>query len=318
MQHRMIDQAQLQTDVPVSSAGSDDEQISTGRGIQERLSCRALNHVAAHRHVRIPLLGAAQGVGEHLGRRATAPRLGLAEREVHGRTAALPVLDSDNDAPEPSVPVLHPAAHDDDRAVGTGRHGQADRAEEQPGETSEPSGPEYQSEGVASLADQPGRRVLGQHLTRQPYRRSIPESGAAGGVVVGLKLHSPCDNLLEFAFTTAAARGVPLRAVHGRAIPIHAYTPWGVDHTVTQEIIQDAQKHLSQALHPWCEKFPGVAVTDDIRLESPARVVVAAAERAELLIVGRRIHHAPAPRLGSVAQAAVHHARRPVAVIPHE
>ncbi|MDW4911345.1 universal stress protein [Streptomyces sp. ADMS] len=147
---------------------------------------------------------------------------------------------------------------------------------------------------------------------------STPESGAAGGVVVGLKLHGPCDDLLEFAFTTAAARGVPLRAVHGRAIPIHAYAPWGVDHTVTQEIIQDAQKHLRQTLRPWCEKFPGVAVTDDIRLESPARVVVAAAERAELLIVGRRSHHAPAPRLGSVAQAAVHHARCPVAVIPHE
>ncbi|MEV3912899.1 universal stress protein [Streptomyces canus] len=147
---------------------------------------------------------------------------------------------------------------------------------------------------------------------------STPESGAAGGVVVGLKMHGPCNDLLEFAFTTAAARGVPLRAVHGRAIPIHAYAPWGVDHTVTQEIIQDAQKHLSQALRPWREKFPGVAVTDDIRLESPARVVVAAAERAELLIVGRRIHHAPAPRLGSVAQAAVHHARCPVAVIPHE
>ncbi|WP_405522533.1 universal stress protein [Streptomyces canus] len=147
---------------------------------------------------------------------------------------------------------------------------------------------------------------------------STPGSGAAGGVVVGLNLHGPCDDLLAFAFTTAAARGVPLRAVHGRAVPIHAYAPWGLDHTVAQEIVRDAQKHLSQALRPWCEKFPGVAVTDDIRLESPARVVVAAAERAELLIVGRRSHHAPAPHLGSVAQAAVHHARCPVAVIPQE
>ena len=147
---------------------------------------------------------------------------------------------------------------------------------------------------------------------------SAPESGAAGGVVVGLKLHGPCDDLLEFAFTTAAARGVPLRAVHGRGIPIHAYAPWGLDHTVTQEIIQDAQKHLSQALRPWREKFPGVAVTDTIRLESPARVVVAAAEGAGLLIVGRRDHPALAPRLGPVSQAAVHHARCPVAVIPHD
>ncbi|MFJ4205691.1 universal stress protein [Streptomyces sviceus] len=168
---------------------------------------------------------------------------------------------------------------------------------------------------VVSSAERPVVLVRADKRAEGP---STPEPGAAGGVVVGLKLHGPCDDLLGFAFTTAAARGVPLRAVHGRAIPIHAYAPWGLDHTVTQEIIQDAQKQLSQALRPWREKFPGVAVTDDIRLESPARVVVAAAERAELLIVGRRSHHAPAPRLGSVAQAAVHHAPCPVAVIPHE
>jgi nucleotide-binding universal stress UspA family protein len=83
-----------------------------------------------------------------------------------------------------------------------------------------------------------------------------PASGSAGGVVVALKLHSPCDDLLEFAFTTAAARGVPLRAVHGRSVPLHAYAPWGVDHHMTEEIAQDAQKHLNQALRPWHEN-PG-------------------------------------------------------------
>ncbi|MGW2515681.1 universal stress protein [Streptomyces sp. NPDC001617] len=171
------------------------------------------------------------------------------------------------------------------------------------------------SMSVVASAERPVVLVRADKRAEEP---SSPESGAAGDVVVGLKLRGLCDDLLEFAFTTAAARGVPLRAVHGRGIPIHAYAPWGVDHTVTQEIIHDAQKHLIQAVRPWREKFPGVAVTDDIRLESPARVVVAAAERAELLIVGRRAHHAPAPHLGPVAQAAVHHARCPVAVIPHD
>ncbi|WP_406369467.1 universal stress protein [Streptomyces sp. NBC_00647] len=171
--------------------------------------------------------------------------------------------------------------------------------------------------GMSVVASAEGPVVL-VRADKRAERPSTSQSGAAGEVVMGLKLHGPCDDLLEFAFTTAASRDVPLRAVHGRGIPIHAYAPWGVDHTVTQEIIQDSQKHLSQALRPWREKFPGVAVTEDIRLESPARVVVAAAERAELLIVGRRSHHAPAPRLGPVAQAAVHHARCPVAVIPHE
>ncbi|MXM64671.1 universal stress protein [Streptomyces sp. HUCO-GS316] len=146
-----------------------------------------------------------------------------------------------------------------------------------------------------------------------------PEAGGPGGVVVALKLHGPCDDLLEFAFTTAAARGVPLVAVHGRSVPLHAHTPWGMDHGVTLEIEQDMQKGLSQVLHPWREKFPGVVVADALRLESPAKAVVGAAKGADLLVVGRRKHHPPmGPRLGPVAQAALHHARCPVAVVPHD
>lgn len=148
---------------------------------------------------------------------------------------------------------------------------------------------------------------------------STPEPGATGDVVVALKPHAPYDELLEFAFTTAAARSLPLRAVHGRSTPLHAYTPWGADHTVTQEIVQGVQKDLNQALRPWREKFPGVKVADTIRLESPARAVVGAAEGAGLLVVGRRKHHPDrGPHLGPVAQAAVHHARCPVAVVPHD
>ncbi|MEU4499314.1 universal stress protein [Streptomyces sp. NPDC023998] len=146
-----------------------------------------------------------------------------------------------------------------------------------------------------------------------------PTPGTAGGVVVALKLHGPCDDLLEFSFATAAARGMPLRAVHGRSVPIHAHVPWGVDHDVTEEITQDAQKQLSQALRSWRDKFPRVEVADSIGLESPAKAVVRAAKGAGLLVVGRRKHRpALAPRLGSVATAAIHHARCPVAVVPHD
>ncbi|MFI1731162.1 universal stress protein [Streptomyces acidicola] len=140
-----------------------------------------------------------------------------------------------------------------------------------------------------------------------------------GNVVVGLKLHGPCDNLLAFAFGTAVARGVPLRAVHGRSVPLHARVPWGMDHDISEEIRQDAQKQLSKALRPWREKFPQVEVAESIVLDSPAKAVVQACEGTGLLVVGRREHrHTPAPRLGPVAQAAIHHARCPVAVIPHD
>lgn len=142
---------------------------------------------------------------------------------------------------------------------------------------------------------------------------------SAGRVVVALKLHGSSDDLLDFAFHTAAARGVPLQAVHGRSVPLHARVPWGVDHNVTEEITRDALKELGKALRPWREKYPLVEVVDGIRLESPAQAAVRAAEGAALLVVGRREHRPGlAPHLGPVAQAAIHHGRCPVAVVPHD
>ncbi|WP_329259157.1 universal stress protein [Streptomyces pseudovenezuelae] len=138
-------------------------------------------------------------------------------------------------------------------------------------------------------------------------------------VVVALKLRGSSDDLLDFAFHTAAARGVPLLAVHGRSVPLHARVPWGVDHVATDEMTRDAQKELSKALRPWREKYPQVDVADTIRLASPAKAVVQAAEGATLLVVGRPPHrHGVAPHLGPVAHAAIHHGRCPVAVVPHD
>ncbi|MFI0821255.1 universal stress protein [Streptomyces sp. NPDC021098] len=138
-------------------------------------------------------------------------------------------------------------------------------------------------------------------------------------VVVGLSLHGPQDNLLEFAYVTAFTRGVPLLAVHGRSLPVQAYGPWGVEAGTAQDIAASAQRDLDEVLRPWREKFPRVRVTGDVRLESPAQAVVRAAGDSGLVMIGRRKHRqALAPRLGPVVQAAAHHAPCPVAVIPHE
>ncbi|MEU8717446.1 universal stress protein [Streptomyces sp. NPDC048663] len=153
-------------------------------------------------------------------------------------------------------------------------------------------------------------------------RAGTPDEGSAtsvpGRVAVALKLHGSCDELLDFAFHAAAVRGGRLLAVHGRSVPLYARVPWGVDHDVAEEIRQDVQARLSEALRPWREKYPRVEVADGIGLESPARAVVQAAEGAALLVVGRREHrHGLAPHAGPVAQAAIHHGQCPVAVVPH-
>ncbi|MEU3215164.1 universal stress protein [Streptomyces sp. NPDC006971] len=146
-----------------------------------------------------------------------------------------------------------------------------------------------------------------------------PRRVVMSGVVVAVDPHGPCDDLLEFAFASAAARRLPLRAVHGRSLPVDAYVPWGVDHDVTDTLARDARKLLGQSLRPWRDRFPTVEVVDSAVLASPAKAVVRAAEGADLLVVGRHRHHRPsAPHLGPVTQAAIHHARCPVAVVPHD
>ncbi|MGW1672411.1 universal stress protein [Streptomyces sp. NPDC002324] len=145
-----------------------------------------------------------------------------------------------------------------------------------------------------------------------------PAQAAASRVVVALKLHHSSDELLDFAFHSAAARGVPLLAVHGRSVPLHARMPWGVDHEVTEELTGDARKLLDKALQPWREKYPQVEVEDSVRLAGHAKAVMHAAEDASLLVVGRSAHrHGLGSHLGHVVQAALHHVRCPVAVVPH-
>ncbi|RXS83730.1 universal stress protein [Streptomyces sp. TM32] len=138
-------------------------------------------------------------------------------------------------------------------------------------------------------------------------------------VVVGLGLRGPCERLLAFAFDAAASRGLPLQAVHGRPLPVHAYTPWGIDPDAEKELTKEADLELRDAIRPWCERFPEVLVQQTVLPESPTRALVQTVFGAALLAVGRRLHRPLlAPRVGPVAHAAIHHVACPVAVVPHD
>ncbi|MFF3745863.1 universal stress protein [Streptomyces kronopolitis] len=164
-------------------------------------------------------------------------------------------------------------------------------------------------------------------LVRAGDREATPGHGRASGtapahdarVVVGLGLHVPCERLLAFAFDAAASRGLPLQAVHGRPLPLHAYTPWGLDPDAEKELTKEAEAEMSEALRPWCARYPGVLVQQTVLPESPTRALVQTVFGAELLAVGRRLHRPPlAPRVGPVAHAALHHVACPVAVVPDD
>lgn len=167
---------------------------------------------------------------------------------------------------------------------------------------------------VASRAERPV--VLVRADAAQAAARPVAQDG---DVVVALGLHRPDARLVEFAFDEAARRGVPLRAVHGRSLPVQAFAPWGVDPDVAAEVKEAAHGRLEDALRQWRQRFPDVAVESVVRLESPARAVLAEAADAGLLVVGRARHRAMGvPRVGAVAQAAVHHTSCPVAIVPQD
>ncbi|WP_328741611.1 universal stress protein [Streptomyces caniferus] len=159
-------------------------------------------------------------------------------------------------------------------------------------------------------------------LVRARRGAKADEAGGEGGeVMVGLSLHEPCEALLAFAFDSAARRGAPLRAVHGRHLPSYAYNRGGgVEPIAAEEAAQEARQELTAALQPWREKYPDLQVDARVMMESPAPALLHSAADAGLLIVGRRHRHRllPGPRIGHVVQAAVHHAPCPVAVVPHE
>lgn len=144
----------------------------------------------------------------------------------------------------------------------------------------------------------------------------------AGDVVVGQQGgKDESAPVLGFAFATAAARGVGVHAVRAWSLPpLYAYSPGSLrlaDEAGGLEPYE--RKALTEALAPWREQYPDVPVTEHVEIGSGGQVLLSAAAGAGLLVVGRRVRHAPVgPRIGSVAHAALHHAPCPVAVVPHD
>ncbi|WP_406195296.1 universal stress protein [Kitasatospora sp. NBC_01560] len=144
-------------------------------------------------------------------------------------------------------------------------------------------------------------------------------TGTGREVVVGLDLEKPCAAVVAFAFRAAAARSAPLRAVRAWDPPTDsALMAFAAIGNTDEDLAAAARRELADAWRPWQEHYPGVAATAELILGSAAAVLVGTADRAALVVVGRRAHRSPfGGHLGPVAHAAIHHIRCPVAVVPH-
>ncbi|MEU9733890.1 universal stress protein [Streptomyces sp. NPDC048002] len=134
-------------------------------------------------------------------------------------------------------------------------------------------------------------------------------------VVVGVDPAHGCDDLLAFAFESAALRAAALRVVHVRSLP---YAPSVREAGARHEGRRSTEAALAGVLAPWRETYPAVRVTAVVEEGRPAQRLLDRAQDAGLLVVGRRLRPAGiGAHTGPVAHAVLHHAPCPVAVVPH-
>jgi nucleotide-binding universal stress UspA family protein len=145
---------------------------------------------------------------------------------------------------------------------------------------------------------------------------------ASAPVVLGLKptagrpagqADTTDRQVLDFAFATAAQARVPL-------IVVGAFDPaWlqAWSRTDMQDAHAEAKSALEGRLATWRHAYPDVEVVADSVAESAGKAITEASQLAQLTVVGRHASPTLTGTLGSTARSVLHHATRPVAVVPH-
>ena len=126
-----------------------------------------------------------------------------------------------------------------------------------------------------------------------------------GHIVVGADGSAVADGALAFGGAEAALRGVPLTVVCALSD-----APGNLG--MAQRIEDDVERSIIR----WEKDHPDVQIHRQITIESPRSALLAAAQDAQLLVVGCRGRGGMAGMtLGSVTQALLWHAPCPLAVI---
>ncbi|MFE7379159.1 universal stress protein [Streptomyces zhihengii] len=153
----------------------------------------------------------------------------------------------------------------------------------------------------------------------QPSQEAAEAVSPGDEVVVGLDLPADGD-VLAHAFAHADRHGSGLRVVHSWQLPpLYGPDTTGVINVLMDEIGAEARGGVQEALAPWTEKYPGVAVETRCRHGLAADDLVEASGNAALVVVGlRRRATTWGVHIGPVVHAVVHHTAAPVAIVPHD
>ena len=143
-------------------------------------------------------------------------------------------------------------------------------------------------------------------------RGAIPDGALP--VVVGIDGTPLSEAAIPFAFDAAAARHVPLIAVHTWLDEIN--DPALAELVDWQTAAVRAEEVLAERLAGWGEKYPDVPVQRLVARGRAGHALLDQAARAQLAVVGSRGHGEIAGLLlDSVSNALVHGARCPVAIV---
>jgi nucleotide-binding universal stress UspA family protein len=137
-------------------------------------------------------------------------------------------------------------------------------------------------------------------------------------IVVGTDDSNDAPAALEFGFGEADDRHARLTALYISALPhiarLEGYSHWMLSVGPPNA---SAVASLAKQVDPWRQKYPDVQVTESTVHGQPGKVLSMFSGHADLVVVaGDRIRPGMAPGPGSVADALLHHAQCPVAVIP--
>ncbi|TDV42549.1 universal stress protein [Actinophytocola oryzae] len=152
---------------------------------------------------------------------------------------------------------------------------------------------------------------------------SVAEDGVppeTGHIVVGVDDSDLSDAAMTFACEAAAARGVPLVAVHTwfdiDVSPTWATLPSTIDWNWLQA---EEEREFTERIGAWQGKFPQVEIRPLVVRDRPGRALVKHASGAQLVVVGSHGYGTfTGLGLGSVSQKVLHHAGCPVAVVRKE
>ena len=150
------------------------------------------------------------------------------------------------------------------------------------------------------------------HCTVVTVPTGLTKGTEGTGIVVGVDGSEVTQGAIAFALREAGATGQAVTAVHAWVDPV-SMSPMTQD---TAGYSRAREQALTEMLELWMEKNPDVAVTLKVVREHPVHALAAAAQGAQLLVVGCRGRGAVRSMiLGSVSHGVLHLATCPVAVV---